>query len=216
MHQIKFAQDYSYATCLPGPIRDAWTIDDSFAGRDFEFAKSFLPERMAGLSLEQSQADVHGERSDGCPMSAMVSKSHNEGMVMEETPPSSTGLAAAASLLEALAAGDFDRLAAVFDDDASVSALLPGGFRVWNGAAEIAAVFEGWFGDVEDYKLIDASVGHVGARLQLRWQLRLRGARLGSRARVVEQYAYADTASSGRIHRMALLCSGFCREHLNA
>jgi hypothetical protein len=134
----------------------------------------------------------------------------------EETPPSSHEFAVARSLLEALAAGDFDRLVAVFDDDASVSALLPAGFRVWNGGAEIAAMFEGWFGGVEDYELIDASVGQVGARLRLRWQLRLRRARLGSPARVVEQYAYADTASNGRIHRMALLCSGFCRVHPDA
>jgi ketosteroid isomerase-like protein len=183
---------------------------------DLVIDRASFPSDIIPMVLEQAQADVHGEGSGGCPLSAMLSKPHNEGMDIKATPPSSPGLALAGSLLEALAAGDFDRLAAVFDDDASVSALLPGGFRVWNGAAEIAAVFEGWFGDVEDYELIDASVGQVGARLQLRWQLRLRGARLGSRARVVEQYAYADTASSGRIHRMALHCSGFCREHLNA
>jgi hypothetical protein len=57
-------------------------------------------------------------------------------------------------------------------------------------------------------------VGQVGSRLQLRWQLRVRAERLGGR-RIVEQYAYADTRSTGRIHNMALLCSGFCVEHVD-
>lgn len=136
-------------------------------------------------------------------------------MDITETPTSAPGFAVAGSFLEALAASDFDRLAAVLDDNARLSALLPRGYTEWQGAAEIAAAFEGWFGDVEDYELIDASVGQVGSRLQLRWQLRLRGTRLGNQARVVEQYAYVDTASSGRIQTMALLCSGLLEEHLD-
>jgi len=41
--------DYSYETCLDGSVRQAWTVDDCFAGRDFDFDKAFLPERMAGV-----------------------------------------------------------------------------------------------------------------------------------------------------------------------
>jgi hypothetical protein len=42
--------DYRYETCLDGSIKNAWTVDDCFQGRDFDFAKPFLPERMAGVS----------------------------------------------------------------------------------------------------------------------------------------------------------------------
>jgi P-aminobenzoate N-oxygenase AurF len=41
--------DYRYDTCLDGSIRNAWTVDDCFQGRDFDFAKPFLPERIAGV-----------------------------------------------------------------------------------------------------------------------------------------------------------------------
>jgi hypothetical protein len=63
------------------------------------------------------------------------------------------------------------------------------------------------------FEVTDASVGEVGALLQLRWRLRLRGARLGDVAMVVEQHAYAATGATGRIERMSLLCSGFWKEH---
>ena len=42
--------EYSYAACLEGSIKNAWTVEDCYQGRDFDFAKPFLPERMAGVS----------------------------------------------------------------------------------------------------------------------------------------------------------------------
>ncbi len=41
--------DYSYAKGLQGSLRNAWTVDDCYQGRDFDFTKSFLPERIAGV-----------------------------------------------------------------------------------------------------------------------------------------------------------------------
>jgi hypothetical protein len=40
--------DYSYDACLRGSVTKAWTVDDCFRGRDFDFTKPFLPERIAG------------------------------------------------------------------------------------------------------------------------------------------------------------------------
>ncbi len=40
---------YSYDTCLRGSVTKAWTVDDCFRGRDFDFNKPFLPERIAGV-----------------------------------------------------------------------------------------------------------------------------------------------------------------------
>src|SRR4029450_5135575 len=42
--------DYSYASCLDASVHNAWTVEDCFQGRDFDFAKPFLPERIAGVS----------------------------------------------------------------------------------------------------------------------------------------------------------------------
>jgi hypothetical protein len=42
--------DYSYDACLRGSVTKAWTVDDCFRGRDFDFNKPFLPERIAGVS----------------------------------------------------------------------------------------------------------------------------------------------------------------------
>jgi hypothetical protein len=39
----------SYASCLRGSVTKAWTVDDCFQGRDFDFDKPFLPERIAGV-----------------------------------------------------------------------------------------------------------------------------------------------------------------------
>jgi hypothetical protein len=41
--------DYSYQTCLDGSVKNAWTVDDCFQGRDFDFTKPFLPDRIAGV-----------------------------------------------------------------------------------------------------------------------------------------------------------------------
>jgi hypothetical protein len=42
--------DYSYATCLRGSVTKAWTVDDCFRGRDFDFDRPFLPDRIAGVN----------------------------------------------------------------------------------------------------------------------------------------------------------------------
>ena len=39
-----------YDHCLGHSIRHAWTVDDCFRGRDFDFAKPFLPDRIAGVA----------------------------------------------------------------------------------------------------------------------------------------------------------------------
>ena len=41
--------DYTYTTILDRSVNNAWTVDDCYPGRDFDFAKSFLPERIAGV-----------------------------------------------------------------------------------------------------------------------------------------------------------------------
>ena len=45
----KLNHDYSYETCLHGSVAQAWTVEDCFRGRDFDFDKPFLPDRIAGV-----------------------------------------------------------------------------------------------------------------------------------------------------------------------
>lgn len=41
--------DYTYAAVLDGSVNNAWKVDDCYQGRDFDFTKSFLPDRIAGV-----------------------------------------------------------------------------------------------------------------------------------------------------------------------
>ncbi len=41
--------DYTYTQCLEGSVKRSWTVDDVHIERGFDFTKSFLPDRMAGV-----------------------------------------------------------------------------------------------------------------------------------------------------------------------
>ena len=115
----------------------------------------------------------------------------------------------ASAFLDSLAAQDFAQLGGTLTADARLRALLPSGLREWAGAEAIADMFARWFGDTEDFELVEATVGEVGGRLHLHWRLRLQAERLGTGWFTVEQQAYADTADGGRIARLDLLCTGY-------
>ena len=103
-------------------------------------------------------------------------------------------------------------MSSVLAADARLRALLPSGLREWAGAEVIADRFARWFGDTEDFELVEAAVGEVGGRLHLHWRLRLRAKRLGTGWFTVEQQAYADTGEGGSIDRFDLLCTGYRAE----
>ena len=132
----------------------------------------------------------------------MTSRSHEAAGVAPAPDPGG-------SFVGGLAAQDFGALGGALADGACLRALLPSGLRQWAGAKAIADRFARWFGDTEDFELIEAAVGEVGGRLHLRWRLRLRAERLGSGWFTVEQQAYADTDENGRIARLDLLCTGY-------
>ncbi len=43
------SHSYSYADCLSNSLKSTWSIEDCFQGRDFDFSKRFLPDRIAGV-----------------------------------------------------------------------------------------------------------------------------------------------------------------------
>jgi hypothetical protein len=131
------------------------------------------------------------------------------------TPPSGHAAttaprpALAGAFLQGLADQDFDALVGTLAADARLRALVPKGLREWTGGEEIAGQFARWFGDTGDFELVEATLGEVGGRLQLRWRLRLRAERLGAGWFTVEQQAYADAGEDGRIDRLDLVCTGY-------
>src|ERR1700728_4947607 len=106
--------------------------------------------------------------------------------------------ARAGSFLEGLSAQDFAQLGGALAAAARLRALLPVGLREWTGAEEIAGRFAGWFGDTQDFDLVEATVGEVGGRLHLHWRVRLRAERLGAGWVLFEQQGYAHTHEGGR------------------
>jgi hypothetical protein len=114
--------------------------------------------------------------------------------------------------LEGLANRDYERLAASLEPTVRFRALLPPGPMEWDGAAAVADAFSSWFGDAEEFELLDATVGEIGGRLHLSWRLRVRPAPfgIGEGWHVIEQQAYADAGRA--IESLDLLCSGFKAE----
>jgi P-aminobenzoate N-oxygenase AurF len=50
MQFTMLTHEYSYEACLRGSVTKPWTVDDCFQGRDFDFSKPFLPDRIAGVN----------------------------------------------------------------------------------------------------------------------------------------------------------------------
>lgn len=131
-------------------------------------------------------------------------------------PHTEPQFAAAGLFLEKLAAGDFDQLAVALETDAVLRALLPRRYREWEGRQAVCDAFAELFGGMDEYAVLDATVGLIGTRLQLSFRLHVRGGRLGPHDYVVEQEGYADAGPTGRLQSISLVCSGFCREHPDA
>lgn len=117
--------------------------------------------------------------------------------------------------LEALANRDYPRMAATLNPTVRFRAMLPPGPMDWEGREEVCGVFSSWFGDADDFEVVDAAVGEVGGRLHLSWRLRLRPAPfgIGEGWHVIEQHAYAN--ASDTIEALDLVCSGFHPEPHN-
>lgn len=111
--------------------------------------------------------------------------------------------------LEALANRDYDQMATTLAAGIRLRGMLPRGPMEWEGPTAVADTFRSWFGDADDFEVVDATVGDVGGRLHLSWRLRLRPAPfgIGEGWHVIEQQAYAS--ASERIDALDLLCSGF-------
>jgi hypothetical protein len=113
-------------------------------------------------------------------------------------------------LLNALTHRDFDAMQQLFDDNVRFRALVPSGPFELDTAEATAAKFRSWFGGADDFEVLDASLGQVGSKLYVRWQVRLCPRGRPNESRVAEQHVF--TSGTERIETLDLLCSGFQRD----
>ena len=45
-----YTDQYSYKDCLENSIKSEWSVEDCFKGRNFDFSKRFLPDRITGVA----------------------------------------------------------------------------------------------------------------------------------------------------------------------
>ena len=114
--------------------------------------------------------------------------------------------------LEGLLVRDYAMVAGSLAPDVKFRALLPSGPREWEGAETVVAAFRSWFGDAEEFTVLNSGMGEVGGRTHLSWCIRLRPPPFGIGAdwHVIEQHAFTDGV--GTIGAIDLMCSGFRRD----
>jgi hypothetical protein len=113
---------------------------------------------------------------------------------------------AAERLVAAIAARDYTRLFGALARDARLRYLIPSGPGNVAGAADVAAKYFEWFGDVVVLEVQEVLVQQVSDRTSARYRFLLRE---GPDWEQVEQQAYVDLDAEGRVAAIDLLCSGF-------
>ena len=109
------------------------------------------------------------------------------------------------AFVDAIVAGDFDRLETLLAPDVRFRAIIPDEYEEAATAAGARAVVEDWFGGTDRRELIGWAAEPVGDRLALGYRVEL--TEDGER-RVVEQHV-AATVDGASFRDLALVCSGF-------
>ena len=122
--------------------------------------------------------------------------------------------AVAEAFFAALAAQDFARVASVFSDDVHLRALLPAALREWDGPAGSRPPSPAGSATPRRSRSWTPRSVSIGARLCLRWRVRLQAERIGPGWRVVEQQAYADV-DGDRLSTLSLVCTGYLAEDVD-
>lgn len=113
---------------------------------------------------------------------------------------------AARQIVDAIAARDYGRIFEVLSRDVRFRYVIPSGPAEVIGAADVAAKYFEWFGDAAELEVQETVVERVSDRTSARYRFRVRK---GRHWEVIEQQAYLDVDSEGRIGVIDLVCSGF-------
>ena len=105
--------------------------------------------------------------------------------------------------------GDFDGVAALFDPDVEMRALLPHGPHAYNGREEVTGRFKFWFGTGDESRSVHAEARAVEDRVELSYGFQILNGAEGAKPgwQSIEQRAFCDIGTM--IERVDLVCSGF-------
>lgn len=109
-------------------------------------------------------------------------------------------------LLDAVAARDYDGIAACFAEDASLRVLTPGPVREHEGRAEAADRYRSWLESLEGYEVLESDATAIADRLRVRYRFRGHDPEKGWQLN--EHTGYA-AVRDGEIASLILTCSGF-------
>jgi hypothetical protein len=112
------------------------------------------------------------------------------------------------AFMEALSVRDFERLQTSFQEGVQFRALMPTGIRGALGAAEAVLWLRRWFGDADEFEVLNSSVDLVANRLHFVYSFRLHK---HGEWQIIDQEAYC-TVSDSQIDVMYLVSSGFRAE----
>jgi hypothetical protein len=113
---------------------------------------------------------------------------------------------AAQRFLASLAVRDWAAIEACFAPGARLRALVPSALREAEGAEAIVARFRLWFGDLEEFQLLDSAVDEMADRVHVRY--RFAGTDPEDGRVVAEQQSYF-AFEDGLIAAINSVCSGF-------
>lgn len=109
-------------------------------------------------------------------------------------------------LLGAIAARDYDRIAACFAQDASFRVLTPGPLRELDGHDEAAERYRAWLDALEGYEVLEGDAVAIADRVRVRYRFRGRDPEKGWQLN--EHTGYA-AVRDGEIRTLILTCAGF-------
>jgi hypothetical protein len=114
----------------------------------------------------------------------------------------------AGSLLAAIAARDYDAIAACFTADAHFLALTPKPqLREHTGRDEVADRYRQWLGSLEPFSVTASDWELIADRVRIRYRFRGRDPERGWQEN--EHTAYVRLDRDGRIALLTLSCAGF-------
>jgi hypothetical protein len=117
-----------------------------------------------------------------------------------------SGRAVGEALLGAIAARDYESIAACFAADASFRVLTPGPVREQTGPAEAAERYRAWLADFEGFDVLEGDVEEIADRVRIRYRFRGRDPEKGWQLNEHTGYAAIE---GGLIRTLILTCTGF-------
>jgi len=109
------------------------------------------------------------------------------------------------AFVDALAVRDYDAIESTLAPDVIFRALIPPGVREAASRSDVRGYVQKWFGDCDEFAIIERIVDRIGDRHHASYRIHLReeGVRF-----IVEQQLYATVSDRG-IEKLDIMCSGF-------